>query len=924
MKINIEHIKSKVIIGFTLALSVVVFAVYLTYNSFTQLLNSVNVLAAPNAKLAKLQHTLADIATAESTIRAYTLTTDDKHFQEYLHNLDNINNQLDSLCNLMQDNPAELAQIDSVSTLLLAQKKSLEEHVKDKRQQRGNNAYTDKALRQIASAATAQSATTTINQHTKTTISDRLGYNADSAAAQEKQPESKRGILNKLFGKRSEPKAQEPPQPVIVPELSVKQEFSADTSKAATTSMAPIARVRTVLKDVERELQQQQEAMVTKELALLQQDKQLMDQVRRMVYDLERYELQQARLNAEQAQEVARETSLVLLLVGIFGLASGIAFILIILRDLTRSNRYKTQLKQSRKEAIQLARAKEAFVANMSHEIRTPLNVVLGFSEQLRHSPLQTEQQEHLQAIHGAGQHLLHIVNDVLDLSKLEAGKLHLHLAPFEMKALLAEVERTFRLKASSKGIAFSCTLDEQLSGHLLGDSLRLRQVLFNLVDNAIKFTHEGEVHVVAQLKSQRRGRAVVVIDVSDTGIGIPMEQTAHVFGEFNQADDSIIRKYGGTGLGLSISKKLVEMQEGSLTVRSIPNVGTTFSLVLPMQRVTAPATETNAQPLQPATDILAGKAVLVIDDDGYSRTLCQLILSRRGMLVTLANDGQEALRRFREQHFDVVLTDIQLPGMSGKAVARAIRKEHATIPILALTANIMSSNKRFFAKTGINDYLLKPFTEQDLYLKLGQALSVQGIPGPIPKAVPPAETETIVETEVVNNPNAEKESVTEVGTAGEAESDPTAKSGNRAGTGPIPQPESPAETHATEAIPVVYTLNELQAFVGDDEEALWEIVEVLVGDNRQTLARLAQAAEAADWIQAGELAHKMKTAFRHLQATAVLPAIDSLEQVLHQPDMPVDTLPATAQELQHKAGLVLDALQETMQHRRKTAGAAI
>jgi signal transduction histidine kinase/DNA-binding response OmpR family regulator len=896
MKINNENIKSKVVIGFTLALSVVVFAIYLTYNSFTQLLTSVNVLAEPNAKLAKLQHTLADIATAESAIRAYTLTTEDKHFREYLDNLGNINSQLDSLCSLMQDNPAELAQIDSVSTLLLAQKKSLEEHVNKKRQQRGNNAYTDKALKQIASAASQQPATTTINQRTKTTISDRLAYNTDSVTTEAPaQPENKKGILNKLFGRRSEPKAQEPPQPVVVPQLNVKQEYTADTSKVAPTNMASIAKVRIVLKDVERELQQQQEAMVAKELALLQQDKQIMDQVRRMVYDLERYELHQARLNAAQAQEVAKETSLVLLLVGVFGLASGIAFILIILRDLTRSSKYKAELKRSRKEAIQLARAKEAFVANISHEIRTPLNVVLGFSEQLGHTQLQEQQQEHLQAIHGAGQHLLHIVNDVLDLSKLEAGKLHLHMAPFEMKQLLTEVERTFRLKASTKGIGFTCSMDDQLNGHLLGDCLRLRQVLFNLVDNAIKFTHDGEVQVRCRLKSQRRSRVVVLIEVSDTGIGIPMEQTAHVFGEFNQADDSIIRKYGGTGLGLSISKKLVEMQEGSLTLRSLPNKGTTFSIVLPMQRVATPKAEAIPQPQPPATDVLAGKAVLVIDDDAYIRTLCQLILVRRGMQVTLANDGQEALQFIKEKKFDIVLTDIQLPGMSGKAVARAIRKENATIPIMALTANIMSSNKRFFAKTGISDHLLKPFTEQDLYLKLSKALSAKAIP----EATPATETTSETGGIAVNEERAKK-----TGIAGKPD---TAQ----------PEIEEKAQ-QAKRAIPVSYTLDELRTFVGDDEEALWDIVEVLVADNRRTLVQLESAAADADWNQAGELAHKMKTAFRHLHAHAVLPAIDALEQVLHQPDLPTDPLSATAKQLQHEAALVLVALENELSKRKK------
>ncbi|MCP2043128.1 ATP-binding protein [Pontibacter sp. HSC-36F09] len=899
MKINNENIKSKVVIGFTLALSVVVFAIYLTYNSFTLLLSSVNVLAEPNAKLAKLQHTLADIATAESAIRAYTLTTEDKHFREYLDNLGNINSQLDSLCTLMQDNPAELAQIDSVSTLLLAQRKSLEEHVNKKKEQRGSNAYTDKALKQIASAATRQPATTTINQRTKTTISDRLAYNTDTVTTKPPQNENRKGLLNKLFGKRNESKQQEePPQPIVVPQLNVKQEYSADTSKAAPTNMASIAKVRIVLKDVERELQKQQEAMVAKELALLQQDKQIMDQVRRMVYDLERYELQQASQNAAQAQEVAKETSLVLLLVGVFGLASGIAFILIILRDLSRSSRYKAELKRSRKEAIQLARAKEAFVANISHEIRTPLNVVLGFSEQLGHTQLQEQQQEHLQAIHGAGQHLLHIVNDVLDLSKLEAGKLYLHMAPFEMKQLLAEVERTFRLKASTKSIGFSCTMDEQLNGYLSGDSLRLRQVLFNLVDNAIKFTHDGEVRVSCRLKSQRRNRAVVLIEVSDTGIGIPMEQTAHVFGEFNQADDSIIRKYGGTGLGLSISKKLVEMQEGSLTLRSVPNEGTTFSIVLPMQRVAAPETEAIPHPQLSATNVLAGKAVLVIDDDAYSRTLCQLILGRKGMQVTLANDGQEALQLIKEKQFDIVLTDIQLPGMSGKAVARAIRKENPTIPIMALTANIMSSNKRFFAKTGISDHLLKPFTEQDLYLKLSKALSTQTIPEMAPEPAAPIEKEENAETAGI------------AGTQGIAESQV------------IPETEAKAQ-QTNESIPASYTLDELRAFVGDDQEALWEIVEVLVTDNRRSLAQLAVAAAALDWNQVGELAHKMRTAFRHLQAYAVLPSIDALEQVLHQPDLPTDNLPAIAKELQHEATLVLTALETELSKRKKTEEAA-
>ncbi|WP_018476198.1 ATP-binding protein [Pontibacter roseus] len=863
MRIIKDNTKSKVVVGFTLAISVMAIAIYLTYNSFTQLLSSVTVLSQPNAKLAKLQHTLADIATAESTIRAYTLTTEDRHFKEYLDNLETINSQIDTLCTLMQGNPMELAQIDSITFLLQAKKKSLQQHVALKRQHRSQKDYSGKALRQIASSASAQPATTTINQRTTTTISDRLALNEEAPGENTKQPESRKGFLGRIFSKRSENKEQEAQQPVAVPQIKVKQEFSSDTSMAPATQMAPIAQVRHVLHNVQREVQKQEQELVAKEMALLQQDKQIMDQIRRMIYDLEKHELQQARHSSEQAQEVARKTSLILLLVGVFGLASGIAFIFIILRDLSRSSKYKAELRRSRKEAIQLARAKESFVANISHEIRTPLNVVLGFSEQLGHTALQTQQQEHLQAIRSAGEHLLHIVNDVLDLSKLEAGKLHLHLEPFQLKQVLTEVEQAFRLKASTKGIGFRCTLDEKLQGQLLGDCLRLKQVLFNLVDNAIKFTHDGEVLVQCRLKSQRRGRVVVSIEVSDTGIGIPMEQTAHVFGEFNQADASIIRQYGGTGLGLSISKKLVEMQSGSLTLRSTPNQGTTFTIVLPLQRADVAAAEVAAPAqAQPAADVLPGKSVLVIDDDAYSRTLCQLILTRWHMDVTLANDGQEALQAIKAKHFDVVLTDVQLPGMSGKAVARAIRKENPAIPILALTANIMSSNRRFFAKTGISDYLLKPFTEQDLHKKLSKALAAAPAPAP---------------------------ETTGIGIA-------------------------TAPTHETQSL---YTLEEIRSFAGDDQEALVAILDVLVADHRQSLLQLQEAVEIQDWLQAGELAHKMKTAFRHLQAHTVLPALDALEQLLHQQQPQVAHLPAIATQLQQDADLVLNALETELEQMR-------
>ncbi|GAB3824304.1 hypothetical protein GCM10028895_32440 [Pontibacter rugosus] len=655
---------------------------------------------------------------------------------------------------------------------------------------------------------------------------------------------------------------------MIVPQFDVRQETQIDTS-AAIAPVAPLSKVRRILHNVQREADEQEQQLQLKELALLQQDKHIMDQIRTMIYELERHEQEQTRLNSSHARGVAKETSTILLIIGIAGLGSGIAFILVILRDITRSNNYKRGLIKAQKEAVQLARAKEAFVANMSHEMRTPLNVILGFTQQLHHTPLQQEQQEHLQAVSGAGQHLLHIVNDVLDLSKIEAGKLYINRIPFSISQLLKEVEHAFALKASSKNIFFNYKLDSAIPDVLYGDVLRMKQILFNLVDNAIKFTHKGQVQVQVSLRSRRRSRAVLSIAVADTGIGIAQERIQYVFGEFNQADNSILRKYGGTGLGLSISKKLVEIQGGTLTVNSMEGEGTTFTVILPLQvsQEAVPVSPGQDAPMLPAS--FEGFRALVIDDDGYSRTLCNLILSRWGMTVHLANDGPEAMQQVQQHKFDVVLTDIQLPGISGKTVARNIRKIDKEVPIIALTANILSNDVGFFKNTGITSHLLKPYKEQELHQKLAEALPVAAIH-------PTTEPETAL-TE------SKEESVI--------------------------TPALPAEEPAA-----LYSLDEMRQFIGDDTEVLAEVIEVLLQDQEQNLEQLLKAADQADWKSMATMAHKMLTAFKHLQAHAVTPHLSQLEQVLHTGHQtPEVLLPAVAQ-VQQQVRLVLHGLQQELQ----------
>ncbi|WP_162056068.1 ATP-binding protein [Pontibacter pamirensis] len=861
MKLFRDSTKTKVIVGFGLALGIVLAAIYLTYTSFTKLLNSVDVLSRPNDKLAEMQYTLATISTAEGSIRAYTLTTKEEHLKAYLSHLDTIQNQINSLHFLMQHNPQDLAQVDSIASLLKAKQESLERYVTLKKEQQSHD-YSVKAMRQIASTVEEQPLATTIKQHTTTTISDRISSIPEdtlSVQQEEEEPkEEKRGFLNKIFSKKEkeESKPTPPPPPkVIVPQLNVTQEIKIDTN-ATATPVAPLAKVRRILHNVQRESDQKKELLLAKELALLQQDKYIMDQVRNMMYKMEYNEQQRMLQNSLQARAVATETSMVLLLIGIFGLFAGFAFIIFILRDITRSNNYKTKLIQAQKEAVQLARAKEAFVANMSHEMRTPLNVILGFSQQLRHTPLLPQQEEHLQAVNGAGEHLLHIVNDVLDLSKIEAGKLHINRTAFSLKQLLKEVEQAFALKASTKRVHFLFRTDETIPDTLQGDALHLKQVLFNLVDNAIKFTHQGQVLVSVRLKSIRRTRVVLSIAVADTGIGIQEERIQHVFGEFNQADSSILRKYGGTGLGLSISRKLVEMLGGTLAVHSTSGKGTTFTFVLPLQVSNAVLPVAPASvAAQPTT--FQGLSALVIDDDAYSRKLCELILSRWGFQVHLANDGQEAMEQVQQHKFDVVLTDIQLPGMSGKTVARNIRRHDKAVPILALTANILSNDDDFFKNTAITDHLLKPFSEQELHQKLTKALP----------ALPVAPESVLAEDIVSQQP-----------------------------------------------VGKLYDLSEMRLFTGPDNETLIAVLEVLLADQRQNLEELDNAAAQEEWEKAANVAHKMLTAFKHLKAHTVTPDLLKMEQVLHTGRKDSDNLQETVAKVKENTSQVLETLQQEVQ----------
>jgi len=390
-------------------------------------------------------------------------------------------------------------------------------------------------------------------------------------------------------------------------------------------------------------------------------------------------------------------------------------------------------LMAARDEADLANRAKSVFLATMSHEIRTPLNGVLGMAQAMAAEPLAPAQAERLAVISQSGKALLAILNDVLDLSKIEAGRLELETLEFDLRDILADAPRAYSAAAEAKGIGLDLLIDPDAEGRYLGDPTRVRQIVYNLVSNAVKFTHAGSVEIHAVCASDGR----LAIAVSDTGPGLSPDELSRLFERYAQADAARARTHGGTGLGLSISRELARLMDGEVAAASEPGRGSTFTLTIPLRRAAeaaapapAPATAPVAQPTDGQT-----LRVLVAEDNSVNRMVLKALLSQAGIEPAMTEDGVQAVEAWRAGDFNLILMDAQMPRLSGPAAARQIRAEEAAsqrrrTPIIALTADVMTHHLAEYRAAGMDGCVAKPIEVERLYTAINQALA-----GPEPLA---------------------------------------------------------------------------------------------------------------------------------------------------------------------------------------------
>lgn len=392
--------------------------------------------------------------------------------------------------------------------------------------------------------------------------------------------------------------------------------------------------------------------------------------------------------------------------------------------DITERVNYQQQLIAATREAHKAKEMQELFLANMSHEIRTPMNGIQGMTDLLLDTSLTDQQKEFARIIKRSVNNLLVIINDILDFSKIKAGKLTIEKIDFRLTDVLDNVKGIFDHRVKKKGLLLQVTADPAIPDTLRGDPYRLNQVLINLIGNAVKFTEKGSVKVDVALQEKKEGMVRLQFSVTDTGIGIPESSLPYIFDHFSQGGVDISRRYGGTGLGLAISQRLLQLQGGSISVKSREGMGSEFSCGISYEYDTTEA----IAPVVPVTTVLAdysqclaGKRFLVAEDNEINQQLVEHVLRRGGGEVQVAANGELAIRHLRQGgRYDLIIMDLQMPVMDGYAATQYIRNElRLTIPIIAMTATALIGEQLRCFEVGMNDYMTKPFEFTELYKRI-------------------------------------------------------------------------------------------------------------------------------------------------------------------------------------------------------------
>lgn len=666
----------------------------LSYFRLNQIILTVSSGIRPDQKLILVKEILNDLTEAENSVKSYSLMRNEEDMARFYGITEETGNKMDELLALGIPGDTMAYLIDTLDRLVEQKFLLLDQYLFIQDEYRVQQAM--KEVMQRIRGKEQPAETVTVD------------------TTDQKDGKKKDNFFTRLFTRKDRKGKKERDTLPEVPQAGQASLLDEISSEVKAVQQEALIRERTLRQE---------------EWDLLQQDRLVGEQIRKVIATMERVEAKNLAISTLDAEKKVGEVKAIIVAFVISASFLLMMAALVIWRYVRWNNDYRRALKLARNEAVDLARAKEQFLATVSHEIRTPMNVISGFTGQLLKGTLGEEQREQLGMVKKSSDHLLHIMNDLLDLSRLQAGKLELQETDFSPGGVVTDVHDMLAPAATEKNIEFLAWTDPALPELVCGDPVRLRQILLNLAGNAIKFTDQGKVTLRAFPGDSTDQYPHCIFEITDTGIGISESDLERIFEEFEQARETAGRQKGGAGLGLAITQKLIGLHGGRLKVRSRTGEGSVFRAEIPYR--TAIGGMVAGQRMDSAVpQSLHGVKVLVVDDEEYNRRLMKAVLGKQGCTVVEAGSGEEALQVIGNLPVDVVLMDLRLPGISGTEASREISRVSTgrgkKVPIIVVSAAISPGSLEDFRKNGIDEVVPKPFDEDHLMQTILTVLAAQ------------------------------------------------------------------------------------------------------------------------------------------------------------------------------------------------------
>ncbi|MGM0932022.1 MAG: ATP-binding response regulator [Bacteroidota bacterium] len=771
-----RSITFKVVAGYLLVAALAALSVWFVYTQVVAFTNLADSNTTNNEKLFLVSDITTELYETENISRRLIQTGKESDLELYQEHLATIQNNISLLKESYTDTQMK-TELDSISALLSRKTNNLNELLILREQDRNTNYYTQvlEELRKVDPSFNANN------------------YEERFAKLEPHQ----RRVLIKLL------------------EFSEEDNAEQLTNRTADSL---IGSVKNVLSELETANQQFRQQIIQKENELLDNDLILNQQLRSVLATIEQEE-REASLNwAESSEKMLKNTSIIMIAAGLVSIVIILVFLFLIIKDVSRSQRYRSQLEEAKTFAESLLKSREQFMAAITHDLRSPLNTLIGYTDLMEKSSLNNKQNHYLTHVKKSSDFILRLVNDLLDLSKLEAGKMLVEKLPFNPKKLIEDSVHNALPGEIKKDVEIIIDAAPETDVQVLSDPFRIKQIIANLVTNAYKFTHQGEIRVSARLRKEIEDSYTLIISVKDSGIGIPKEKQEKIFEEFSQENSKIEKQYGGTGLGLTITKSLTTLLKGKLELISALGDGSEFIVYLPVVK-TEKQEQLIAKPEEqsPPPALLKNKKALVVDDEPSQLALTQELVKSLGLTCESSLNGYDALNKLKSDKFDLVLTDIQMPRMDGLELISQIKEDPKikNIPVIAISGRT-SLEPDFYTKAGFKKSLIKPYKPQELLNSIAEIFKVKV---------------------ATNNYSP------------------------------------PSKRPGTE-----YDLEEIYQFSGGDEKAMHIIINAFLESSGKNLEDLEEAFKKQDQEKMASVAHKMLPMFKQMKAHSIAQKLREIE----------------------------------------------